>query len=109
MAFTRNESGFGRLCIVEVATGAVREVARGVHGQLSWQGHRLSALRTGARTPTQVVVYDTDTWERSVIAVGPTADWEHDELVEPELVEVARRRRCRCTPACTEPTPSTAG
>jgi dipeptidyl aminopeptidase/acylaminoacyl peptidase len=88
VAFTRNESGFGRLCIVEVATGVVREVARGVHGQLSWQGHRLSALRTGARTPTQVVVYDTDTWERAVIAVGSTIEMLRDELVEPELVEV---------------------
>ena len=41
------------------ATGAVTEIARGVHGQLSWRGDRLAALRTGARTPTQVVVYDT--------------------------------------------------
>ncbi len=88
VAFSRNEAGFGRLCVVEIATGVVREVARGVHGQLSWQGGRLAALRTGARTPTEVVVYDTLTWDRTVGAVGPRADWSHDELVEPELVEV---------------------
>ncbi|MDO8389363.1 MAG: prolyl oligopeptidase family serine peptidase [Actinomycetota bacterium] len=89
IAFTRNEQGFGRLCVVDVAGGAVREVARGVHGQLSWEGHRLAALRTGAGTPTQVVVYDTRTWERSVVAVGPSADWQPTDLVEPTAVQLA--------------------
>ena len=88
VAFTRNERGFGRLCVVDVATGEVREVAKAVHGQLGWEGDRLAALRTGARTPTQVVVYDTRTWERTTVAVGPHGDWADDELVEPELVEV---------------------
>ncbi len=88
VAVARNEAGFGRLCIIDSATGQVREVARGVHGQLSWQGHRLSAMRTGARTPTQVVVYDTDTWEREIVAIGAASEWSADELVEPELVEI---------------------
>ena len=88
LAFTRNENGFGRLCVVPIAGGTVREVARGVHGQLSWKGHHLAALRSGARTPTQIVVYDTRTWERTTIAVGPPGDWSDDELVEPDLVEV---------------------
>ena len=88
VAIARNEAGFGRLCIVDVATGDVREVARGVHGQLSWQDGRLSAMRTGARTPTQVVVYDTETWARTTIATGAASEWSPDELTEPELVEV---------------------
>lgn len=88
IAFTRNESGFGRLCVVEVASGLVTEVAKAVHGQLSWSGTRLCALRSGAKTPTQIVVYDTDTWERSVVAVGPVAGWEAESLVEPELLSV---------------------
>ena len=58
VAFTRNERGFGRLCVVDVETGAVTEVGRGVHGQVSWSGDRIVALRSGARTPTQIVVYD---------------------------------------------------
>lgn len=91
VAFTRNERGFGRLCTVQVATGAVHEVARAVHGQLSWQGHRLAALRTGARTPAQVVVYDTRTWNRVVIDVAAVSGWESESLVEPELVEVPTR------------------
>lgn len=89
VAFTRNERGFGRLCVVDVATGTVTDVGRAVHGQLSWEGDRLAALRTGARTPTEVVVYDTAGWERTVVAVGPLAGWEDHDLVEPELVEVA--------------------
>lgn len=88
VAFTRNERGFGRLCVATIETGEVRDVARGVHGQLSWAGDRLAALRTGARTPTQVVVYDTRTWDRTVVAVGPEGEWGDDDLVEPELVEV---------------------
>ncbi|HEX3088630.1 MAG TPA: prolyl oligopeptidase family serine peptidase [Ilumatobacteraceae bacterium] len=89
IAFTRNERGFGRLCVVDVDSRVVTEVARGVHGQLSWQGGRLAALRSGARTPTQVVVYDDATWERNVVAIGPLSGWEDLPLAEPDLVEIA--------------------
>ncbi len=85
VAFTRNEHGFGRLCVVDVSDGVVHEVARAVHGQLSWRGTRLAAVRTGARTPTQIVVYDTTTWERSVVDIGPVSGWEDESLAEPEL------------------------
>jgi dipeptidyl aminopeptidase/acylaminoacyl peptidase len=88
VAFTRNERGFGRLCVVDVDTREVRQVARGVHGQLGWSGDRVTALRTGARTPTQLVSYRTDTWERTTLAVGPVAGWEAADLPEPELLEV---------------------
>ena len=88
VAFTRNEGGFGRLCVVDVATGDVREVGRGVHGQLDWRGDRLTAIRTGARTPTAIVAYDTESWERRTLAVGPVSGWESAGLPEPELVEV---------------------
>jgi dipeptidyl aminopeptidase/acylaminoacyl peptidase len=91
VAFTRNEHGFGRLCVVERASGDVRDVARGVHGQLSWRGERVVGLRTGARTPTQVVAYDTATWERTVLAVGPSVGWDHVELPEPELISVVSK------------------
>ncbi len=86
VAVARNERGFGRLSVVDVDTGVSRDVARGIHGQLSWRGHRLAALRTGARTPTQIAVYDTDTWERRVVAVGPAAGWDEVPLVEPETI-----------------------
>ena len=110
VAFTRNERGFGRLCVAAVPAGprgdggvtatgtstAVVEVARGVHGQLSWSGRTISAIRTGARTPTQVVHYDVPadpgdpaaTWHRTVVEVGPDAAWHDAPLAEPEAVEV---------------------
>ncbi len=66
VAFTRNERGFGRLCVADVRTGDVTEIARGVHGQLTWVGDRLAAIRSGARTPTQIVVYDTAAPHRHV-------------------------------------------
>ena len=88
VAFTRNEQGFGRLCVVDVATRTVTEVARGVHGQLSWVGTHLAALRSGAKTPTQVVLYDTQSWTRRVLAVGPVTGWEDENLVEPELLTI---------------------
>ena len=62
-----------------------------MHGQLSWAGERLAALRTGARTPTQIVVYDTTTWTPEVVAVGPLSGWEEVDLAEPELVDVTAR------------------
>ncbi|MEN9822549.1 MAG: hypothetical protein RLZ04_975 [Actinomycetota bacterium] len=85
LAFTRNEGGFGRLCVWSV--DGVAEIARGVHGQLSWQGEHLAALRTGARTPTEVVVLDTTTWERRVLDVGPESAWadRRESIAEPEL------------------------
>lgn len=88
IAFTRNEYGFGRLCVVDVESKAVTEVGRGVHGQLSWSGDRIVALRSGARTPTQIVTYDTATPARTVLAVGPVTAWDAVDLPEPELVEV---------------------
>ena len=84
LAFTRNERGFGRLCVW--SSEGVTEVARGVHGQLSWEGSRLAALRTGARTPTEVVVFDTTTWERRALDIGPDAAWtdRRGSMTEPE-------------------------
>jgi len=88
-AFTRNEQGFGRLCTVDLGTGRIVERAKAVHGQLSWSGRWLVALRTGGKTPTRVVLYDTATWERFDVIVGAAAAWDgHPSLVEPSLVAV---------------------
>ncbi len=107
LAFERNEAGFGRLCVAVpgvIATGDAfsgRPVGRGVHGSLSWaitsQGqHRLAAVRQGATTPVQVVVYDTadtlagtsvvgsnDVWRRTVVASSAVIGWDRVKLVEP--------------------------
>jgi dienelactone hydrolase len=105
VVLNRNEAGFGRLVLVDLGDGTaapiVSEVAKGVHGQIRWVGDRVTALRTGGRTPTQVVVYDTGAdsgvWSRTTLAVGPVAEWSNVEehLVEPELFEVSTYQGAR--------------
>ncbi|MEX2626176.1 MAG: hypothetical protein WD225_04795, partial [Ilumatobacteraceae bacterium] len=119
IAFARNEAGFGRLCVVDLADGAVTEIARGVHGQLDWAGDHLVAIRTGARTPTRVVAYDTtdEPWSRHDLLVGPVEAWDHldpAELPEPDAVTIdaggvtlhARRYRAAAEPGPETPTGS---
>ncbi|MFM9131135.1 MAG: prolyl oligopeptidase family serine peptidase [Actinomycetota bacterium] len=89
VAYTRNESGFGSLWVHDRLTGERTQVARSVHGCLSWEGDRICALRTGARTPDQVVVYDVadlSSPSRVFTRHFTDATWasEHDvHLVEP--------------------------
>jgi dipeptidyl aminopeptidase/acylaminoacyl peptidase len=86
IAFCRNELGFGSLNVIDVATGEIRQVGRGVHGGLSWQSNRIAAIRSGARTPTHVVVYENMS-ERVTVSRGPLGGFEALELSEPETVE----------------------
>lgn len=88
IAFTRNDRGFGQLCVVDVDSPATATgIASGVHGQLSWAGDRVACVRSGATTPPSVVVYETTSWERTIVATA-ASDWVAADLVEPELVEV---------------------
>jgi dipeptidyl aminopeptidase/acylaminoacyl peptidase len=98
IAFIRNEGGFGRLCTLDIASGTIREHAKAVHGQLSWVGDTLIAIRTGGKTPSQVVAYDTTlndddhSWPRRTLLIGPTTNWaDHPALVEPQLLQVQSR------------------
>lgn len=89
-AFVRNEDGFGRLCSFDIATGKIIERGKAIHGQLSWVGDTLVALRTGAKTPTRVVAYETSgaEWKRRDLLVGSSEiSGDHPSLVEPELIE----------------------
>lgn len=89
VAYSRNESGFGSLWVYDRLSGERTQVARAVHGCLSWEGDRICAMRSGARTPDQVVVYDvSDLSSPSRVFARHFADasWtaEHDQhLVEP--------------------------
>lgn len=86
VVFCRNEQGFGRLCVLDVASGDVRELSRGVHGGISWVGGRIACVRSGAVTPAQVVTIDPGTGTRVELARGPVAGFEAAGLVEPEPV-----------------------
>ncbi len=87
VAFDRNEAGFGRLCVADRRTGEVTSIGRGVHGQLSWAGGRLVALRTGAREPTAVVAHELASGRRTPLAVGPPGSWPLEQMPEPEVVD----------------------
>jgi dipeptidyl aminopeptidase/acylaminoacyl peptidase len=98
VAFTRNDAGFGELCVADAASGTVTQVDRGVFAGLSWVGDVLVALRSGARTPDQIVAYSgvagagsaaaaRRTPARLTLARGPVAGFEASGLVEPEIVE----------------------
>jgi dipeptidyl aminopeptidase/acylaminoacyl peptidase len=100
VAFVRNEAGFARLCVADVATGVVRELGKAWHLGLSWSitssgGERLAAIRTGGVTPAQLVVYDltapslrspSRSSVRRTVARGPVGGWEELDLPEPEVV-----------------------
>jgi dipeptidyl aminopeptidase/acylaminoacyl peptidase len=84
IAFNRNEGGFGRLVVVDLATREATDLGRAVHRSLSWAGDAIAAVRTGAKTPTQAVVYRDGA--RTTLAHGPVAGFE-PALVEPRPVE----------------------
>lgn len=89
VAYTRNENGFGSLWVYDRVTRDRRQVGRAVHGCLSWEGNTLVAVRSGARTPQQVVVYDmadTASPVRTVVATGGHDDWS-SPVVDAEMVE----------------------
>jgi dipeptidyl aminopeptidase/acylaminoacyl peptidase len=85
IALNRNEAGFGRLLTIDLSTGHTTELGKAVHRSLSWSGDRIAAIRSGARTPTQLVVYNTEGQPRRNLAHGPVAGFE-PALVEPEPV-----------------------
>lgn len=88
VAYTRNEKGFGTLWVYDRITEQRTQIGRGVHGCVSWEHNTLAALRSGARTPQQIVVYDMSTMkaERKILAQPIAAQWSDPDL-DKELVE----------------------
>lgn len=94
VAYTRNEKGFGSLWVYDRRTGQRTMIDRGVHGCLSWEGDTLAAVRSGARTPQQLVAHDMsrpDGPSRVVLHAPLAGLWRtpelDDELVEPSVHE----------------------
>jgi Tol biopolymer transport system component len=86
IVFTRNRLGFGTVDRVNVATGDVSALDKGVHGGLSWRGDRIAAVRSGARAPTQIVLYEEAGDRRTTVARGPVGGFEALDLPEPIAV-----------------------
>ncbi|MDP9072624.1 MAG: prolyl oligopeptidase family serine peptidase, partial [Actinomycetota bacterium] len=108
LVFCRNEAGFGRLCLLDLGTGQVSELDRGCYTGLSWAGRYIAGIRSGARTPNQIVVLDpcdpldpvdpadpadpadpvkpSNRPARRSVARGPVGGFEAAGLVEPETV-----------------------
>jgi dipeptidyl aminopeptidase/acylaminoacyl peptidase len=108
IAFDRNESGFGRLCVKDLGGlgehVAVTQLGRGIHLSLSWATttdgtDRIAAIRHGATTPRQIVIYERasnsdsshGTWSRTVIALSSVAGWNVVDLVEPSATACIAR------------------
>jgi dipeptidyl aminopeptidase/acylaminoacyl peptidase len=87
LAWCRNEQGFGRL-VVRALEGRSkpRELAKAWHAGLAWSAAGIVAVRSGARTPSTVVVTDPTSGARTDIARGPVGGFEAAGLVEPEPV-----------------------
>ena len=95
VAYTRNEDGYSSLWVFDRVTGSRHRIGQGVHGCLSWEANTLAAVRSGARTPQQVVVYHVNNVlqpERTVLVRPADGRWftpDIDaELVEPSVEHV---------------------
>ena len=91
VAIARNDDGFGSLWIHDIDGHESWQIARGVHGCLSWDGDTLAAVRSGARTPQQLVAYkvaDPSEPVRTILCEPADVRWmrDHDDdLVEPTV------------------------
>ena len=101
VAFVRNEGGFAKLCIAHTTAGnsnanatqmpAARELARAAHIGVSWAtttggSSRIAAVRTGGKTPAQLVVYDVASGSKTTVARGPVGAWDGFTIPEPEVI-----------------------
>jgi dipeptidyl aminopeptidase/acylaminoacyl peptidase len=86
LAWCRNESGFGRLVIAAPGKRSARELSKGWHRGLDWGAGGIVCVRSGARTPPQIVVLAANGSGRRSIARGPVAGFEATGLVEPRAV-----------------------
>jgi acetyl esterase/lipase len=68
-----------------------RELARAVHLGVSWATtprgmSRIAAVRSGGKTPTQLVVYDVASGDRTTVARGPVGAYDGFTIPEPEVI-----------------------
>jgi dipeptidyl aminopeptidase/acylaminoacyl peptidase len=89
IVLNRNEDGFGRLLVVGVASGRVRERSKGWHHGVEWGASGIVCVRSGGRTAPQVTVLDPTLdgkAGRRALARGAPAELDALDLPEPDLV-----------------------
>jgi len=86
LAWCRNEAGFGRLVIGAPGRRSARELSKGWHRGIDWGDDGVMCTRSGAVTPTQLVVLAPNGSSRRAIARGPAGGFEATGLVEPRAV-----------------------
>jgi dipeptidyl aminopeptidase/acylaminoacyl peptidase len=86
IAWCRNEDGFGRLVIAAPGSRSARELSKGWHRGLDWNEQGIACVRSGAVTPSQVVVLAANGSGRRAIARGPVGGFESTPLVEPRAI-----------------------
>lgn len=97
IAIARNVDGFGELSVIDITSDDRWTVGRAVHGCLSWVADTIAAVRSGAVTAPQLVLYDVGDLDHPRRQVIETADtrWRAGgvltaAMVEPELRTASR-------------------
>ncbi len=65
---------------------SARELSKGWHRDLDWGEQGIVCVRSGAVTPSQVVVLAANGSGRRAIARGPVGGFERHRLVEPRPI-----------------------
>ena len=89
IALNRNEKGFGRLVVVDVASTTVRERSKGWHHGIEWGAPGIVGVRSGGRTAPQVTVFDPagdGSTGRRPVARGAPGELDALDLPEPDPV-----------------------
>jgi dipeptidyl aminopeptidase/acylaminoacyl peptidase len=86
LAWCRNERGFGRLVIGAPGRRSARDLSKGWHHGLDWGARGIVAVRSGARTPSTLVVLAPDGSARRDLVRGPVGGFDERELAEPRAV-----------------------
>ena len=89
IVLNRNEDGFARLVVVDVATAEARERSNGWHHGIDWGAPGIACVRSGGRTAPQVTVFDPageGSAGRRSIARGAPGELDALDLPEPAPV-----------------------
>jgi dipeptidyl aminopeptidase/acylaminoacyl peptidase len=86
LVWCQNERGFGRLMVGAPGRRSARELSKGWHRGIEWSAHGIACARSGAVTPSQIVLLAANGSSRETIARGPVGGFDRVGLVEPRAV-----------------------